>query len=84
MVWIYLANRWPFVKNATLPTTESRLKKSFCILRPPPVDLVFVNGVFHHIPPKDHGVNLDYIQSSLKPGGLLVIFENNPFNPGAR
>ena len=83
MVWIYLANRWPFVKNATLPTTESRLKKSFCILRPPPVDLVFVNGVFHHIPPKDHGVNLDYIQSSLKPGGLLVIFENNPFNPGA-
>jgi len=51
---------------------------------PPPVDLVFVNGVFHHIHPEDHGVNLDYIQSILKPGGLLVIFENNPFNPGAR
>ena len=71
-------------RYATLPTTESRLKKSFCILRPPPVDLVFVNGVFHHIHPEDHGVNLDYIQSILKPSGLLVIFENNPFNPGAR
>lgn len=48
------------------------------------VDWVFCNGVFHHIPVHEHGAVLRTIISMLRPGGALTIFENNPFNPGAR
>jgi len=48
------------------------------------VDLVFVNGVFHHIPAEEQKFNLSYIVERLRSGGLLTLFDNNPFNPGAR
>jgi SAM-dependent methyltransferase len=46
-------------------------------------DLCYVNGVFHHIPPEER---LDACGDSPKPaaGGKLALFENNPWNPGAR
>jgi SAM-dependent methyltransferase len=47
-------------------------------------DLVFVNGVFHHLHREDHGRTLDIIYSLLASGGLLALFDNNPFNLGAR
>lgn len=47
-------------------------------------DLVFCNGVFHHIPPEKRQVSLNYIYACLKPGGYFALFENNPWNPGTR
>lgn len=47
-------------------------------------DLVYCNGVFHHIPPQDRDRNLNDIHRCLKPGGLIAFWENNPWNPGTR
>jgi SAM-dependent methyltransferase len=47
-------------------------------------DLVFTNGVFHHIPPTERAGAIDYIFRALRPGGLLAFWENNPWNPGTR
>lgn len=47
-------------------------------------DLVFTNGVFHHIPPAQRPAALALIRASLRPGGLLAFWENNPINPGTR
>jgi trans-aconitate methyltransferase len=51
---------------------------------PPSADanLVFCNGVFHHIPPHRRPDSLAYIQQALAPGGAFVFWENNPWNPG--
>jgi SAM-dependent methyltransferase len=48
------------------------------------VDLVFCNGVFHHIPPKDRHDAVKFIHASLKPGAFFSFWENNPWNPGTR
>src|SRR5262245_44355393 len=48
------------------------------------VDLVYCNGVFHHIPVGRRAAVIDYIYRSLRPGGLFSLWENNPWNPGTR
>ena len=48
------------------------------------VDLVYSNGVFHHVPPEERGKAIQYIYDSLRPGGLFSFWENNPWNPGTR
>jgi SAM-dependent methyltransferase len=48
------------------------------------VDIVYCNGVFHHIPVEERASSLDYIRCCLRPGGLFALWENNPWNPGAR
>lgn len=48
------------------------------------VDLVYVNGVFHHIPAVEHPDWLRYFHRILRPKGTLVIFDNNPFSLPAR
>lgn len=45
-------------------------------------DLAFCNGVFHHIPAPQRATSLSYIREALKPGGIFVFWENNPWNPG--
>jgi SAM-dependent methyltransferase len=47
-------------------------------------DLVFCNGVFHHIPLLDRTNAIDYVLRSLRPGGWFAFWENNPWNPGTR
>jgi SAM-dependent methyltransferase len=47
-------------------------------------DLVFCNGVFHHISPGDRVAALDTVYSSLRPGGVFAFWENNSWNPGTR
>jgi SAM-dependent methyltransferase len=47
-------------------------------------DLVFCNGVFHHIPPAARPHAVDSVLRSLRPGGLFACWENNPWNPGTR
>jgi SAM-dependent methyltransferase len=48
------------------------------------LDLVFCNGVFHHIPLDQRDPCAKYIHDSLRPAGLFAMFENNPWNPGTR
>lgn len=48
------------------------------------IDLVYSNGVFHHIPRADRLDAIDYIYRSLHSGGIFALWENNPWNPGAR
>ena len=47
-------------------------------------DLVFCNGVFHHIPRNKRTMALEWILSRITPEGLFAIWENNPLNPGTR
>lgn len=47
----------------------------------PHFDLVLASCVFHHIAPAERQAALRYCHDRLKPGGHLVIFEHNPFNP---
>ncbi|MGD0417592.1 MAG: methyltransferase domain-containing protein [Terriglobales bacterium] len=49
-----------------------------------PVDLVYCNGVFHHIPVAMRDSALQYIFRCLRPGGWFAFWENNPWNPGTR
>jgi len=48
------------------------------------LDLAFCNGVFHHIPPTDRASAVRYIHRALRPGGVLALWENNPWNPATR
>lgn len=47
-------------------------------------DLCYANGVFHHIKPPERSSALKIIHKSLKQGGKLALFENNPWNLGTR
>ena len=47
-------------------------------------DLIFVAGVFHHIPPAQRPGAARSISSRLKPGGEVYVFEHNPYNPVTR
>lgn len=44
-------------------------------------DLVFTACVFHHIPHAEHAHWCRELRRVTKPGGVLVIFEHNPWNP---
>lgn len=45
------------------------------------LDLVFCNGVFHHIPVSERPAAVDYVYRCLRPGGVFAMWENNPWNP---
>jgi SAM-dependent methyltransferase len=45
------------------------------------MDIAFCNGVFHHIKPSDRPSALEYVNQSLRVGGLFAFCENNPWNP---
>lgn len=44
-------------------------------------DGAFACCVFHHIPHEQHVQVLKELLRVLKPGGLLMVYEHNPFNP---
>jgi trans-aconitate methyltransferase len=48
------------------------------------VDLVFSNGVMHHIDPGERSRVFSLIHDALRPGGVLAIWENNPWSLPAR
>jgi SAM-dependent methyltransferase len=48
------------------------------------IDLAFCNGVFHHIPPPERALAVEFVARTLRPGGLFSFWENNPWNPGTR
>ena len=48
------------------------------------VDLVYCNGVFHHIPLHERNGAVQYVGDSLRPGCFFALWENNPWNPIAK
>jgi SAM-dependent methyltransferase len=46
-----------------------------------PYDLVFVAGVFHHVPKDKRQQVMGLIEERMQPGAHLIIFEHNPYNP---
>jgi len=48
------------------------------------IDLVYCNGVFHHIPMWRRVMAMQYVWHTLRPGGYFAFWENNPWNPGTR
>jgi len=47
-------------------------------------DAIFSSCVFHHIPHDLHMYWLGELYRVLKPGGVLMVYEHNPFNPLTR
>ncbi len=47
-------------------------------------DLIFVTGVFHHIPVNDRSGVMKRLAGMRSDKGALAIFEHNPFNPVTR
>lgn len=53
-------------------------------LRQEKFDLVFVAGVYHHVPVAERTSVSESLLARLRPGGELLVFEHNPFNPITR
>jgi SAM-dependent methyltransferase len=49
-----------------------------------PYEVIFIAGVFHHIPLNKRAAVMKTLFQRLAPGGTIVIFEHNPFNPITR
>jgi SAM-dependent methyltransferase len=47
-------------------------------------EVVYCNGVFHHVEPEQRLDALAYVHRSLSEGGYFSFWENNPWNPGTR
>jgi SAM-dependent methyltransferase len=47
-------------------------------------DLVYCNGVVHHVPVPDRGAMFAEVFRSVKPGGWFALFENSRWNPATR
>jgi 2-polyprenyl-3-methyl-5-hydroxy-6-metoxy-1,4-benzoquinol methylase len=47
-------------------------------------DVAVLSGVLHHIVPAERAAVMSRVASKLKPGGRVVVFEHNPFNPLTR
>lgn len=45
------------------------------------LDGAFACCVFHHIPHEQHPAVLRELQRVVRPGGLVMVYEHNPFNP---
>lgn len=47
-------------------------------------DVVYCNGVFHHIAPAERMAAARTALAALAPSGLFALWENHPWNPGTR
>jgi SAM-dependent methyltransferase len=47
-------------------------------------DIIFVSGVFHHVPRRQREIVMKRLEGLLTKGGRLFVFEHNPFNPVTR
>lgn len=70
-----LANRYPeisrplLIEGDTLPLADDS------------IDLAFTACVFHHIDEAEHLRWLSELKRVVRPGGMFVLFEHNPWNP---
>lgn len=47
-------------------------------------EVIFITNVFHHIPVRERADVMQTLRRRLVTGGMIVIFEHNPFNPVTR
>lgn len=47
-------------------------------------DLAVIVNVLHHIEPHERAGAIQKLKNLVKPGGVIIIFEHNPFNPLTR
>lgn len=47
-------------------------------------DVVMLAGVLHHVPPSDRLAVVSDALGKVKPGGRVIVFEHNPYNPLTR
>lgn len=77
------------ISEASLDAAR-RQHGQLCDFRPPTAmqpasaDLVYCNGVFHHIPPLQRTAAMAQIGAALKPGAHLAFWDNNPWSLAAR
>lgn len=72
---------------ATAQTTfPPSCKVEFCNAFPEDdrFDLILAANVFHHIAPAAREAELQRLLGVLAPGGRLIVFEHNPYNPLTR
>ena len=65
--------------SSSVPTTDMQLP-----FRDDRFDIAFAACVMHHVPPRQWPEFLGEMTRVIKPGGLVFIFEHNPFNPLTR
>jgi trans-aconitate methyltransferase len=70
--------------RARLDLTRVRLQSVEQALRDGEFNLVYCNGVFHHIGLEQRAKAFLRIFDSLRPAGYFALWENNPLNPGTR
>jgi SAM-dependent methyltransferase len=63
--------------GAELLSREELVEASFA-------DVVYCNGVFHHIARGERAAAARTVRRALRAGGLAFVWENSPFNPGTR
>lgn len=73
------AENAPFASFRAVPSPEQ-----LALAYPKGIDSVFISCVLHHIPPDQHAAWLQAIHRIITPGGGIIIFEHNPFNPITR
>lgn len=61
--------------NVEFISENNILPDNFCF------DLIFIAGVFHHIPPSERAGVSEKLYQRLLPGGDIFIYEHNPYNP---
>jgi len=94
-----LSERWPQATVVGVDTSESLVAvaranaagRSQCRFDTPDTlpadqlfDLVYCNGVFHHIPVAERQGVLAWIYARMAPGAVFALWENNSWNPGTR
>jgi len=93
-----LADRWPAAQITGVDTSASligeargKIRRSRCAFRvlsdlpaDAGFDLIYCNGVFHHVAPEERAGVLAWIRHHLAPGGFFALWENNSWNPGTR
>lgn len=96
---VSLAERWPQATVIGVDTSESLISVARANATNPPqcrfetpdalpadsqFDLVYCNGVFHHIPVAERKGVLAWIYARMAPGAVFALWENNSWNPGTR
>lgn len=93
-----LADLWPGASVTGVDASESLISEakahsqtdrcSFWALTDLPADrvfdLIYCNGVVHHIPPEERPGVLAWLGQRLAPDGDFALWENNCWNPGTR